>query len=167
MPGFEDYDFEGTWSIASFAMCRAAWAVLGDDSGTGSLFQFITGGERKGEDRELPYLNGVVGYKRVLRGTRYDLRLLVNGDVNSTGVAFGDSQTGLATNLALIRSSLFEGATEAADGTLASTLIIPGWGTKTANVHMIGLEFQRMNMWSDMAVWEGTLQISVPAGRFA
>lgn len=167
MPGFDDYDFEGTLTIASFSMNRAAWAVLGDDTGEGSLFQFITGGERKGEDRELPYLNGVVGYKRVLRGTRYDLRLLVNGDVTYTGTPSSNSQTELAANLALIRSSLFEGATEAADGTLAASVVIPGWGTKTANIHMIGLEFQRMNIWTDMAVWEGTLQISIPAGRFA
>jgi hypothetical protein len=166
MPGFEDYDFEGTFTIASFAMCRAAWAVLGDEAGEGTLFDLITAGEMEGEDRKLPYLNGYVPYPRRLPPSRHDLRLLVNGDVNSSGTPFSDFQEGLATNLAAIRTGLFEGATPAADGTLAASVTIPGWGTKTANIHMVGLQRQRMNIWRDMAVWEGTLQISVPAGRF-
>lgn len=167
MPGFEDYDFEGTLTIASFAMCRAAWAVLGDEQGEGSLFDLITAGEMEGEDRKLPYLNGYVPYPRRLPPTVHDLRLLVCGDVTSTGSVNSDYQQGLAVNLALIRSTLFESATPAADGTLSASVTIPGWGTKTANVHMLALKRNRMNIWRDMAVWDGTLQFSVPAGRFA
>jgi hypothetical protein len=167
MPGFQDYDFEGTFTIGGFSMCRPAWAVLGDDTGEGTLFDLITDGELRGEDRLLPLTNGVIGYPRFLTVTRYDLRLLVNGDVDSVGAATSDSQVGLAANLAALRSGLFESASPAPDGTLVSVVTIPGWGSKSANIHMVGLKRQRMNIWNDMAVWEGTLQISVPAGRFA
>lgn len=167
MAGFADYDFEGTLSIASFSMNRPAWWIGGDETGEGGLLQLITGGDRRGDDRIIPHVSGRKGYPRRLDATRYDLTLWVTGDVTSTGVAASNSQTELATNLALIRSTLFESASPATDGTLAASLTIVGWGTKTANIHMLGLQQQRYNMWTDQSIWQGTLQISVPAGRFA
>lgn len=169
MPGFEDYDFEGTLTIASFALCRLAWYIAGDETGEGGLLQLINGGERRGGDRAMPMsaATPVIPYPRRLTATRYDFNLWVTGDVSSTGVAASDSQQQYATNLALIRSTLFESASPAADGTLAASVTIPGWGTKTANVHMLGLEQQRYNIAEDMSIGLYTLQISVPYGRFA
>lgn len=167
MPGFEDYDFEGTLTIASFAMCRAAWYIAGDETGEGGLLQLITGGDRRGEDRLLPSATGIIPYPRRLTGTRYDLTLWVTGDVTSTGSAASNSQTQYVTNVALIRSTLFEGASPASDGTLSASVTITGWGTKTANIHMLGMQQQRYNIWPDMSIGQYTLQISVPAGRFA
>lgn len=167
MSGFEDYDFEGTLTIASFAMCRLAWYVAGNDTGDGGLLQLITGGERRGEDRIIPHVAGRVGYPRRLDATRYDLSLWTTGDVDQNGADVADSQAQLAINLALIRSTLFEAASPAADGTLAASVTIPGWGTKAANIHMLGMVQQRYNMWTDQSIAHHTLQISIPAGRFA
>lgn len=167
MSGFEDYDVDGTMTIAGFAMCRPAWMIAADDQGEGGLLDLITGGELRGEDRIVPHTPGRKSYKRILDASRWDFNLWVNGDVNYLGVDTSNSEEGLAANLALIRSTLFEGATTAADGTLAASVTIPGWGTKTANITMVGLERQRYNKAEDQAIWLGTLQISVPAGRFA
>lgn len=167
MAGFEDYDFEGTLTIASFAMCRPAWYIAGDETGEGGLLQLINTGEMRGDDRIIPHNNGRIGYRRYLDRTRVDLNLWINGDVTSTGTPSSNSQTEYATNLALIRSTLFEGATPAADGTLSASVTIPGWGTKTADIHMLGLEQQRYNIASDMSIGLYTLQISIPAGRFS
>lgn len=169
MSGFEDYDFEGTLTIASFAMCRPAWYIAGDETGQGGLLQLITGGDRRGGDRPLPMsaASPVVPYPRRLTATEYELTLWVTGDVDSAGVAASNSQAQLATNLALIRSTLFEGASPASNGTLAASVTITGWGTKTANIHMLALEQDRYNMWTDQSIWQGTLRFSVPTGRFA
>lgn len=167
MAGFEDYDWEGTLTIAGFSMNRPAWMIVGDETGEGGLVDLITGGERRGENRVLPMQAGVVGYPHRLTDSRYDLRLAVNGDVNSSVVETSNSQQTLNTNLALIRSTLFESASPAADGTLAATLVIPGWGTKTAGIQMIGLQRQRYNASDEEAIWVGTLQIQIPDGRFA
>lgn len=167
MSGFEDYDFEGTLTIAGFAMCRPAWYIAGDETGEGGLLQLVTSGDRRGDDRIIPHNDGRIGYKRRLDRTRIDLSLWVNGDVDSSGVPSANSKTQFVTNAALIRSTLFEGATVAADGTLAASATIPGWGTKTANIHLLGMEQQRYNIADDMAIGLYTLQISIPAGRFA
>ena len=167
MSGFEDYDVDGTLTIAGFAMCRPAWYIGADEQGEGGLLDLITGGDLRGEDTIIPMNAGRLGRTRRLDATRYDFNLWVTGDVNSSGVDTSDSEQGLAANLATLRSTLFEAASPAADGTLAASVTIPGWGTKTANITMLGLERQRYNKASDMSIWLGTLQIGVPAGRFA
>lgn len=167
MAGFEDYDVDGTFTFAAFAMCRPAWMLAADEQGNGGLFDLITGGDMRGEDTIIPMNIGRLGRRRRLDATRYDLNLWVNGDVDYLGAETSNSEEGLAANLALLRYTLFEGSSPAADGTVAATVTIPGWGTKTASIHSLGLERQRYNKASDMAVGLWTWQISVPAGRFA
>lgn len=169
MPGFDHYDPEGTLTIAGFSMNRKAWGIWGDETGGGGLFQLITGGDRRGGDRDLPMSasSPVVPYPRRLTATVYELTLWVNGEVNHAGTLNTNAKDGLATNLDLIRSTLFEGATPATNGTLSASVLIPGWGTKTASIHMIAMEQQRYNYADDQSIWQGTLRISVPAGRFS
>lgn len=166
MPGLIDYDCEGTLTIGSVLMNRQSWGIFGDDSGTNGLVQLWVTAEQRGEDRLLPSATGVIPYRRRLTATRYDLRLIVVGDVNVSDTAQTNKKQGLAANLAYLYTNVVA-PTGATDGTRSATLTIPGQSNRTASIHVLGLSTQRVNLADDTAVFEGILQISVPAGRFA
>lgn len=166
MAGIEDYDCEGTLTIGGVSMNRPAWAVLGDELGTNGLLQFVVLGERRGEDRVLPGAAGVIPYRRRLTSTRYDLRILVAGDVDENGTPTANALQGLIANLLYLYNNVVAdpGGT---DGTRAATLDLPGQSQMSADVHVIGLEPQQYKVGDSAAVFSGTLQLSIPAGRFS
>lgn len=166
MPGLVDFDCEGTLTIGSVLMNRAAWMIAGDEEGSNGLVQLWVTAEQRGEDRILPSATGVIPYRRRLTATRHDLRLVVTGDVTDAGVATSNSKTGLMTNLNYIYTNVVA-PTGATDGTRAATLTFTGITSRTANIHVLGLQVTRFNLATDSAVFEGVLQISIPAGRFA
>lgn len=168
MAGLVGYAQMGTLTIAGFSMNRPAWAVVQDEDGSGGLEDLIDGGDRRGEDRLIPSGIGVIPYPRRLTGTIYDLRLVITGEVNSAGTPVTDAKAQLNANRALIRYTLFEGATTASDGTVSATVIVDGWGSKTASIHMLAMlrNSSAYNPNDNQSIWDGTLRISVPAGRF-
>lgn len=161
-----NYDCEGTLTIGSILMNRAAFAIVGDDSGEGGLLQLWAETEVRGDDRLLPSSTGIIPYQRRLAPHRVDLRLLVCGDVTQAGVANSNFASGLVTNLAYIYTNVVA-PTGTGDGTRAATLTFTGQTNRTANIHVLGMVKQHYNLATDSAIWEGTLQISIPAGRFA
>lgn len=166
MPGIDDYNHDGTLTIGSVLMNRPAWAILGDDTGEGGLLHLWVETEVRGDDRLLPGAAGIIPYQRRLAPARHDLRLLVTGDVNENGVANANSKTGLIANLNYIYANVIA-PTGTGDGTRAATLTATGITSRTANIHVLGLKMRRANYDDTSAAYEGTLQISIPAGRFA
>jgi hypothetical protein len=107
----------------------------------------------------------VIAYQRRETITRHDIRLLVVGDVDQAGAPYADATEGLATNLAYLESNVIQ-PTGLTDGTRAATLSVPGQATRSANIHVLGLVPQRHHIGTDKAIFVGTLQISIPSGRF-
>lgn len=166
MAGINDYDCEGTLTIGGISMNRPAWAILGDDTGAGGLLQLITVAEQRGSDRIIPSATGVIAYPRRLTVTPFELRILVAGDVDSTGAPTANAQEGLAVNLNYLYTNVVAPVVSST-GTRAATLSIPGLSALTANIHVIGLRPSEYHLGSSASVWEGRLQISVPGGRFS
>lgn len=167
MPGISNYDCEGTLTINSILLNRPAFAVLGDETGQGGLVPLWIVLDRRGEDRLVPY-TGVIPYPRRATATRHDLRIVVAGDVNQSGTPQADARVGLENNLSYLYTNVVAPVTTG-DGTRAATLTMPSGATRTANVHVLGLTptayaFAEDHTW---AHFEGTLHISIPAGRFA
>lgn len=169
MAGLIDYNHEGTLTIGGILMNRPAFAIMGDENGEGGLLDLITHAEQRGQDRILPGATGVIAYRRRLTVTTHDLRLLVVGDVDENGSAHTNFSSGLAHNLDYIYNNVVTPVVSST-GTRAASLQIPGLGTKTANIHVIGMrrtEYHTSKVSKGPAVWEGTLIISIPGGRFS
>lgn len=164
MAGLNAYDCEGTLTIGAVSMNRAAWAVLGDETGQGGMMQLATGGEQRGSDRLLPSSTGVIAYPRRLTVTTADLRLLIVGDVDETGALNADKKIGLVDNIDYIYDNVVT-PTGTGDGTRAATLDLPGQVQRSANIHVIGM-VQQQYLLGDNPIWVGTLRISIPGGRF-
>lgn len=169
MAGIRDYDCEGTLTIGGISMNRAAWAILGDEDGDGGLLGLITKVSQRGSDRKIPSAGGVLAYRRWADVTEHQLRILVAGDVNYLGVANADHNAGLASNLDYLYTNVIA-PVASTTGTRAAVLNIPGLGTKTADIHVTGVEQTKYHLsqnGADGSIWEGRLTISIPAGRFA
>lgn len=165
MAGLNSYDCEGTLTIGGISMNRLAWGVFGDEEGQGGLLPLWVQTEQRGQDRVLPGATGVIAYRRRETATRHDLRLLVVGDVDSAGAPVADHAEGLAANLAYLESNVVQ-PTNLTDGTRAATLTVPGQTIRTADIHVLGLVPQTYRVGSTGSLFIGTLQISIPSGRF-
>ena len=165
MGAINNFDCEGTLTIGGISINRAAWAVLGDNTGQGGLLPLWIYTEQRGEDRILPNAAGVIPYRRREAPTRHDLRLLITGDVDQNGAAVTDSRAGLATNLTYLETNVIQ-PTAATDGTRAATLTVFGAASRSANIHVLGLVPQEYHLSETSTIMVATLQISIPAGRF-
>lgn len=146
-------------------MNTPAWSAQGDENGQNGLLGMWVLTTQRGEDRILPGALGVIPYKRRETATRHDIRFLVVGDVDQAGAPYADATEGLATNLAYLESNVIQ-PTNLTNGTRAATLSVPGQATRSANIHVLGLVPQRHHIGSTAAIFVGTLQISIPSGRF-
>lgn len=167
-----NYDIEGSLSISTISMNRPAWAVIGDERGTGGLVHLWPEFDVRGQDRILPSVAGVIPYQRRMTVTRKDLRLLVVGDVDETGTPVSDPVEGLEANLEYLRTNTFAPVVSST-GTRAAVLTMPSGATRTANIHVLGLVVQSyvlgkvLDGCAQGAIAITTLQISIPTGRFA
>jgi hypothetical protein len=170
--GLAGFDLEGNLTIGAVDMNQAAWAVIGDERGQGGLINLWAGFDVRGEDRLLPSATGVIAYPRRMTATRHDLRLLVVGDVDSAGAPVSNPVAGLQANLEYLRANVVAPVVSST-GTRAATLLMPSGATRTANIHVLGLVTQSYALsvvidgCSQGALWIGTLQISIPGGRFS
>lgn len=165
MAGLSNYDCEGVLTIGGISMNRAAWAVVGDEQGQGGLLPLWVATEQRGSDRLIPGAAGLIPYRRRETATVHDLRILVVGDVNGAGSPVTNSAEGLAANLAYLETNVIQ-PTNLTDGTRSASLTIPGQTTRTASIHVLGLVPQVYRLNSAGSIFIGTLQISIPAGRF-
>lgn len=161
-----NYDAEGNLTIGTIDMNRPAWAVIGDENGEGGLVKLWADFDVRGEDRLLPGANGVIAYPRRITETRKDFRLLVVGDVDAAGAPVADSRIGLQANLEYIRTNVLAPVVSST-GTRSATLLMPSGGTRTANIHVLGVVTQSYHLAECGSIWIGTMQIDIPAGRFA
>lgn len=162
-------NLEGTLTISTISMnpANGAWGALGDETGRGGLVHLWSKFEIRGQDRVLPSATGVIAYPRRMTVTRCDLRLLIVGDViGQTGVPASDPVEGLATNIEYIRANILAPVVSST-GTRAATLTVPGLATRSANIHVLGLDIQSYQLGMCGAIAVTTLQISIPGGRFA
>lgn len=165
MAGLVNYDCDGVLTIGGIVMNRPAWAVTGDGDGEGSLFDLLIGVEQRGEDRLMPFGVGVIPYRRRITVTTHTLRLLVVGDVDENGDPTTDHTDGLRANLAYLMANVVAPVATSA-GTRAATWDPPAGATQlSAAIHVTGITKKKMAL-GDNAVFEGTLNISVPAGAF-
>lgn len=166
----QNFTNEGSLSIGGINMNRLAFAVIGDENGEGGLLKLWADFDVRGDDRILPSVAGVLAYPRRLTATRYDLRLLVVGDVDQTGTPTADSNIGLQNNIEYIRANVLVPVVSPT-GTRAAVLTLPSGGTRTADIHALGVVTQSYGLavvnGCSGSIWVGTLQISIPAGRFA
>jgi hypothetical protein len=159
---------DGILTVSAISMnpANGAWGVIGDERGEGGLIPLWTDFDVRGQDRILPSATGVIAYPRRMTVTRHDLRLLVVGDIiGSTSVPETDTDEGLEVNLEYLRANVFAPVVSAT-GTRAATIGMPSGATRSANIHVLGVKTQSYGFGECGAIWVGTLQISIPAGRF-
>lgn len=165
---------DGVLTIGSISMnpTNGAWGIIGDERGEGGLVKLWVDYDVRGQDRILPSATGVIAYPRRMTATRHDLRLIVVGDViGATSAPSADTRSGLRQNLEYLRTNVFAPVVSTS-GTRAATLTVPGAAARTAAIHVLGVVTQTYNLTpaSDgcgLSIWIGTLQISIPGGRFA
>lgn len=161
-----NYDAEGTLTIGGILMNRPAFAIIGDERGSGGLVNLWADSDVRGKDRIVPTAAGVIPYPRRLTVTRHDLRLLVVGDVDQAGTPVADSADGLEANIEYIRTNVIA-PVASSTGTRAATLVLPSAASRTADIHVLRAVTQSYLIRECEAVWIATIQISIPAGRFS
>jgi hypothetical protein len=161
-----NYEAEGNMTIGGIDMNRPAFAIMGDERGEGGFVQLWADFDVRGEDRLLPSATGVIAYPRRMTVRRMDFRLLVVGDVNQAGAPVVDTKAGLEANLEYIRANVLAPVVSAT-GTRTAVLTMPSGATRSADIHVLGVVTQSYGFGACGAIWVGTLQISIPAGRFA
>lgn len=162
------YNFlEGSMTIDGIAMNNAfgAWGIIGDERGQGGYLPLWADFDVRGKDRILPTAVGVIAYPRRVTATRRDFRLIVVGDVDRLGAPNTDPIAGLQANLEYLRTNVIA-PVATTTGTRAAVLTMPSTATRSADIHVLGVVTQSYNLASCGAIWIGTLQISIPSGRF-
>lgn len=163
MAGLVDFDCEGELVISSLSMNREAFAVIGDENGNGTPFDLIYLFEVRGDDRIVPSATGVIPYPRRITATRHDLNIYVSGEVDENGSPHSNHTEGLAANLAYLRANLLM-PIASTDGMRPASYTPPGQAALTGNLHVLGLQRQRQHL-GPGALFQGTLQLSIAAGR--
>lgn len=161
--GIVGYGCAGTVKIGAVLLNCPAWDVP-DPSGL-----WITGDVR-GSDRLIPGAAGVLPFRRRRTVTEYTLDMVIVGMVDETGAEYEDALAGLELNLETLRVGVVE-PTNTGNGTRAAVLTLPSGLTRTADVHVLGLDtgslaVRRVDGIATHARLLGSLTISVPAGRF-
>lgn len=116
---------------------------------------------QRGGDRLIPGLPGVRAHRRRNTVTVKQIPMQITGVVDSDGDPFADGLNGLQQNIDEIIDSIVE-PVASATGTRSATWHLPDGSTRTAQIHVTGLQLQRVSPVEARAV----LTISIPAGRF-
>lgn len=155
MAGIIDYGCTGTLTISGVSMNTPAWDCV-------DLTELWLGGDVRGSDRLLPGVPGVKAYKRRTTVTGYSLPMVLTGEVDRFGTVNGDWWAGLEANIDYLRANVVD-PTNLTDGTRAAVLTMPSGATRTADIHVLGLEKGTVLA----GVMLATLDISIPDGVFA
>lgn len=164
--GLTGYDADGTLEIDGVLMNRPAWMVGGDENGNLGLARLWIEFDIRGEDRILPSVTGVIPYQRRMTATRKDLRIIIVGDVDENGDPVADSRVGLQQNLDYLYENVVQ-PVNSSTGTREAVLTVPGGSNREAIIHVLGIVSQTYHLGECGSIMIGTLQISIPFGRFA
>lgn len=159
--GLENTGCTGTLQIGTVVLSCPAWDIT-------DLTPLWVETTVRGGDRLIPGAAGVRPFRRRVTVTTHALPMLISGDVDPLGVVNTDAWVGLEENLADLWTNVVA-PTNTGDGTRAAILTMPSGATRTANVHVLGLRVgsTRGEPHRHHAVVRASLQISIPAGRFA
>lgn len=145
----------GSLEINGVLMHTPAWTIV-------DVTQLWMGANIRGGDRLLPSTPGVIPYRRRMTVTRHSLPMVIVGYVDQAGTPYNDPWEGLETNIDYLRAWIVD-PTNVGDGTLPATLTMPSGGTRTADIHVLGLSLGIVSR----ARMRATLDISIPEGVFA
>jgi len=120
----------------------------------------------KGSDINVPGLAaGQRAYKRKMDAARHSLPMYIVGDFNKDGVSwyssgYSSEMEGLEVNLGYLETNVLD---PTIGTTIAASLELPSGTIRTAAIHVEGLKIDDRTQDAVSA----TLEISIPAGRFA
>lgn len=119
------------------------------------------GPDKRGSDRLVPGVAGVVPYRRRPTVSVRELQGYVHGFKDYNGGVFADVRVGLEANVAFLQDNIE--ADPGGDGTRVATLHLPSGATKSADVHVLALRLSAFGPTSARAV----LVLSIPTGSLA
>lgn len=147
----------GELTIGGISMHTYGWNIL-------DLRDLWTVVAVRGQDRLIPGVSGLRAKRRRFTATPHSLPMVISGLHTQNGTAVTDPDARIIQfqdNLDYLMTNLVaEVATPT--GTRAATLTMPSGGTRTANIHVLGIS---PGTWTP-AVLRCTLDISIPGGRF-
>lgn len=123
---------DGNWTISGTAMRCPAWAAP-------DLTLLWEEADKRGSDRILPGAGGVIANPKRRTTTRIDIPFVMTGAVSPSGTPYTNSWIGLQTNLALFNSLVVAPPALPAT-TRSSVLTMPDGTTRTADLHVLGLD---------------------------
>lgn len=142
--------------INSVALATPAWRI--DD-----LTPLYQEADQRGSDILIPHSSGVLAQQRRRTVTLVALGIWVFGESDQNGSAHSNPLYGLDVNVAYLRTNIVA-PTGTSDGTRSATWhLANGSSTRTASVHVLGLDLSRMSP----TTMKGALRLSIPAGRFS
>lgn len=150
-------------SASWISMHGPAWTML--PSGLARLYIQT---ELKGENLDLPNLPGRRAYAHELDQYQDSLPMYIAGDVDQDGDPHSDVWEGAELNLAYLYNELkVIPATEA--GTRAARITKPSGAIVTADIQILDVRLGAMAGGVDPLgpVWNATLEILIPGGRFS
>lgn len=163
MSGFNFSTVDGNLTLNGIPMKTRAWTCP-------DLTPLWLPATLRGEDRLLPFVDGVVPYKRRRTVTQYALDFRIAGISDQAGnLPTGGQGNGpeefaqLESNLDYLRQNVLDPeASPNADGTIPGVLTMPSGEVRTANVHVLGFSVSTRVA----HVLQGVLDLSVPQGSF-
>lgn len=147
----------GELTISGVTMHTYGWNVL-------DVRELWVTVERRGQDRLIPTVSGMRPKRRRITATTHSLPMVVSGLHTPEGVDIADPVARLAQfqeNLDYLMDNVVADVPTVA-GTRTATLTMPAGGTRSAQIHVLGIT---PGTWTP-AVMRATLDISIPGGKF-
>lgn len=154
---FEPSTAVGALTISGVSMHTYGWNVLD----VRDLWVTVS---VRGQDRLVPGVSGLRPKRRRITATPHSLPMVISGLHTSVGVEITDPDERLAQiqdNLDYLMANVVA-EVPTTTGTRPASLTMPSGGTRTADIHVLGITPGR---WTP-AVLRCTLDISIPAGKF-
>lgn len=160
MIGLQPDSCVGTLTVDSTDLCTPAWLFP-------DLRELWLGPGVRGQDRLIPEAGGVLAKRRRRTVTTHDLPFLVSGECDEDGTLASPFttqgiQSQLEANIDTLRSAVLD-PTNTGDGTRSATLTMPSSGTRTADIHVLGLTI----VTAHPQLLECLFHLSIPAGAFS
>lgn len=125
----------------------------------------------RGDDRPIPLADGVDANRRHITVTEHSLPFVIDGAQDQFDNPYTNPWVGLELNLKYLRDNLIDPPGTTA-GTRAASLLMPSGAIRTAAIHVLDIRLGRPVpgidgfTGQDGALFDATLEISIPLGRF-
>ena len=143
----------GGWDIDGQDMSGPAWQPL-------NLEQLWLPASNRVNNRVIPDVTGSEPFRPRKAERSVDIQLVIAGDVDQTGSSNSDETEGFTDNIDTITANVVD-PPSAPTKTRTSTLTMPDGTTRTAEIQVVGFEYQPIG--NNMA--RGVLTITIPAGE--